>query len=302
MKKTGSSVKLLKAMRSLKLDTADALLSWAKNNLKNLGPREAQASAERLLEEVLGVERSFLFLNGKKEVSKLLARRYRSLIKKRRQHIPVAYLLRKAYFWNEVLEVNPSCLIPRPETEILVQSFIEHSGFGKNSRFSFLDLGCGSGIIGIALARYFPYSEVTFCDISKAALGVTKKNAARYGLLNRSCFIESNGFAFWKASKQRWDAVLSNPPYVADEDLKRLEPELKWEPEIALRGGKEGLDFYIQISQEAKKFLKPGGQLVFEMGAGQCAKIKKLIINQGYKTPQIFKDYLNIDRVLMTRV
>ena len=239
------------------------LLNWAKNFLENLGPAEAKASSERLLEEVLGLERAFLFLNEKEAVSKPLAQRYRGLIQKRRQRIPVAYLLRKAYFWDEVLEVNEGCLIPRPETEILVESFIRRSGFTKKSRFTFLDLGCGSGIIGIALARNFPQSKVTFCDISKKALDLTKRNARRYGLLKRAEFIHSDLFSYWKKRKKKWDAVVSNPPYVADEDWHKLEPELMHEPETALRGGKEGLTFYNKISEEAKKFLNPGGVLFF---------------------------------------
>lgn len=281
--------------------TIGGLLNWAKNFLKNLGSAEAKASSERLLEEVLGLERTFLFLNEKEKVSKQTARHYRGLIRKRRRRIPVAYLLRKAYFWDEVLEVNEACLIPRPETEILVESFIRRSGFTKNSRFSFLDLGCGSGIIGIAVARHFPNARVTFCDVSKKALGVTKKNAARYGLLKRAEFVCSDWFSHWEKRSKKWDAVLSNPPYVADEDWHKLEPELMHEPETALRGGKEGLVFYRHISREAKKFLNPGGILCFEMGAGQARKIKAFTVKQGYENPEVFKDYLKIDRVLMTR-
>lgn len=298
-------MKLRNTRRSLKLETAPTigyLLSWAKKFLKNLGPAESKASSERLLEEVLGLERSFLFLKEKETVSKPLARRYRGLIQKRRRHIPVAYLLRKAYFWDLTLEVGEACLIPRPETEILVESFIQHSGFTKNCRFSFLDLGSGSGIIGIAIARNFPHAQVTFCDISKKALHVTKKNALRYGLAGRAEFIHSDLFSFWTNKKQKWDAVVSNPPYVADKDWRKLEPELMREPETALRGGKDGLDFYKKISLETKNFLKPGGVLFFEMGAGQSKKIKSFMIKQGYKNLEVFKDYLKIDRVLKARV
>lgn len=303
-------MKLRKASPALKLSssgkletsTVGGLLIWAKNFLKNLGSAEAKASSERLLEEVLGVERAFLFVNEKETVSKQLAERYRILIQKRCGRVPVAYLLRKAYFWDEVLEVNKNCLIPRPETEILIESFIRRSGFTKNCRFTFLDLGCGSGIIGIALARNFPHAKVTFCDISKKALQVSKRNAARYGLLKRSEFIASDWFSFWRNKQKTWDAIVSNPPYVADEDWHKIEPELTHEPETALRGGKEGLVFYKKISSEAKERLNPGGVLFFEMGAGQARKIKSFIVKDGYKNPEIFKDYLKIDRVLMARV
>ncbi len=314
-RKTGNCVKSRKVRQALKLEspefkqvttlgrlaTVGALLDWAKKFLKNLGSTEAAASSERLLEEVLGLERAFLFLNEKETVSKPLAQRYRVLIQKRQRRIPVAYLLRKAYFWDEVLEVNESCLIPRPETEILVESFIRHSGFTKNCRFTFLDLGCGSGVIGIALARNFPHSKVTFCDISKKALQVTRRNASRYGLLKRSEFICSDWFSYWGKRAKKWDAIVSNPPYVADEDWRKVEPELTHEPEIALRGGKEGLVFYRHIMTEAENFFNPGGVLFFEMGSGQSRKIKAFAVKQGYQNPEIFKDYLKIDRVFMAR-
>lgn len=295
-------MKLRKTKPGLKLETAGSLLIWAKNFLVNLDPAEAKASSERLLEEVLGVERTVLFLKEKEPVSKQQAQRYRVLVQKRRRRIPVAYLLRKAYFWDVVLEVNEACLIPRPETEILVESFIRRSGFTKNCRFSFLDLGCGPGTIGITIAGQFPQAQVTFCDISKKALQTAKRNAARYGLLNRAEFVCSDLFSHWENKNKKWDAVVSNPPYLSDKDWSKVEPELKREPETALRGGKDGLVFYKRISERAKSFLGPGGILFFEMGAGQSKKIKSFVIKQGYEIPEIFKDYLKIDRVLMARV
>ncbi len=291
-------------MKSLKTngpDTIAGLLAWAQKTLAVLGPEEAKASSERLLEETLGLERTALFIHAGKTVSKPQAGRYRSLIQKRKKRIPVAYLLRKAYFWDEVLEVDGSCLIPRPETEILVDSFIRHSGFKKESRFSFLDLGCGSGAIGIALLRHFPQARAVFSDISAKALAVTRKNLKSYKLMSRSETVKSDCFKAWQQKPRQWDAIISNPPYVADEDWHTLEPELGHEPEVALRGGKGGLTFYEKISREAKQFFGPGGILVFEMGAGQAGEIKKFMLKQGYEAPRIFKDYLNIDRVIMAR-
>lgn len=278
------------------------LLAWAKRELAELGPDEAKASSEFLLAEVLKAERSALFVYGHKPVPKAKAERFKVLVQKRQKRIPVAYLLRKTYFWNEVLEVDESCLIPRPETEVLVDSFIRHSGFSKQSRFYFLDLGCGTGAIGIALLRHFPQARAVFSDISAGALKITRKNLKRYGLLNRAKTVRSDCFEAWKKKPEVWDAVISNPPYVADEDFDTLEPELGHEPESALRGGKGGLDFYRRIGEEAKKFLKPGGLLCFEMGAGQAKEIKKFVLRQGYTAPRIYKDYLNIDRVLMACV
>ncbi len=299
MRKTADSVKLPDLVRSL---TVSGLLAWAKDTLALLGPEEAKASSERLLEEVLEVERTALFMRADQKVSAARAKRYRQLIRQRKKRIPVAYLLGKAYFWDEVLEVDASCLIPRPETEILVDSFIRFSGFKKENRFTFLDLGCGSGAIGIAILRSFPKAVATFSDISAAALKVTKRNLKRYKLLERAETVRSDCFGAWQKKPKKWNAVISNPPYVADEDFHTLEPELGYEPETALKGGAGGLDFYRKISAEAKNFLNPDGLLCFEMGAGQAGAIKKFVLREGYESPRVFKDYLNIDRVMMARI
>lgn len=299
MRKTAGFVKSLKRPAS---PSIGGLLEQGRQELHSLGAEEAKASSERLLEEVLELERSALYVYSDRPVTAAQAKRYRLLIRKRQKRIPVAYILRKAYFWDEVLEVDESCLIPRPETEILVDSFIRFSGFTKESRFSFLDLGCGSGAIAIAILRHFPKANAVLSDISAGALRTAKKNLKTYGLLERSKTVKSDCFSALRKNVQAWDAVISNPPYVADEDFHTLEPELGYEPETALRGGSKGLSFYRKISAEAKTFLKPGGLLVFEMGAGQSGEIKKFAVKQGYQAVRIFKDYLNIDRVLMARV
>ena len=283
-------------------EATGALLSWGIKQLKGLGAQESRASSERLLAETLGIERSFLYLEAGQPVSSAQAGRYRNWIRRRAKRIPVAYLLKKAYFWDEVLEVSEACLIPRPETEILVENFIRHSGFSKESRFSFLDIGTGSGAIAIAILRHFPNARAVFSDISAKALAVAKRNARRYGLLKRAKFQKSDLFSAWNKKLVVFDAVISNPPYVADEDWKTLEPELMREPVAALRGGKGGFFFYREIGREAKKFLKPGGLLVFEMGAGQAGEIKKILRREAYAKPEIYRDYLKVDRVLMARV
>ncbi len=206
MKKIGSLAKQVDSK-------INSLLEWGRRELAGLGPEESKASAERLLEEVLGFERTFLYLKAGERVSKKRAGVYCRLILKRKTRVPAAYLLQKAYFWNEVLEVRSSCLIPRPETEILVETFIRHSGIQKQSSFIFLDLGTGTGAIGIALLRHFPRACGTFSDISRSALRVTKRNLKHYRLLSRAEIVCSDLFEKFLKKKRRWDAVLSNPPY-----------------------------------------------------------------------------------------
>ena len=304
MKKTGSSAAPFPPKAVMpKASDIKSLLEWSRRELANLGKEEAGASAERLLEETLGLERTFLFLNAGDRVSGPKAADYRRLILKRKARVPVAYLLRKAYFWDEVLEVRPGCLIPRPETEMLVDTFIRRSGLRKQSVFSFLDLGTGSGAIGIALLRYFPKAQGTFSDISRKALRITRLNLKNYGLLKRAETVCSDLFEkFEKPAGCKWDVILSNPPYVAQSDLSKLEPELKLEPVLALDGGKGGLSFYRRILRQAKRFLVPKGWLGFEVGAGQAPPVKALMLKNGFKNPMIVKDYSGIPRVLMTRV
>lgn len=293
---------MLRGAKKAPRDDMKSLLKWGYRELVKLGPQEAKASVECLLSEVLELERTFLFLNADDCVSKNKAAKFRRLILKRKARVPVAYLLQKAYFWDEVLEARPGSLIPRPETEILVDAFISHSGFQKKSSFSFLDLGAGTGAIGIALLRHFPNARAVFSDISTKALSLTKKNLTRYGLLNRARIICSDLFERFSPRREKWDAIISNPPYIATKDLAGLEPELKFEPAIALDGGKDGLSFYRNILRHANKFLTPNGWVAFEIGEGQAPEIGKLISRNEYTQEFLLKDFSGIERVVMARV
>ena len=277
------------------------LLAWGYRELKVLGVREAQANTDRILEEVLKVERTHLFLNADQKAAARDVKRFRQLIARRKLRIPLAYLLKKAYFWNEVLEVGPGCLIPRPETEILVDSFIQKSGFGQNDFFTFADVGSGSGAIGIALLRHFKKARAVFLDISAGALAVTRRNVKRYGLTGRCKIIKSD---LLKAvlKRPKLDAVISNPPYVAGKDWKTLEPEVLKEPHVALLGGQEGLDFYSRIALEAREVLKPGGVLGFELGWKLAKSVKNFVSKAQFHSIEIIKDYNRIDRVLLARM
>jgi release factor glutamine methyltransferase len=295
---TGSPIK---AFGDDKKNSVQDLFDWAYGELKFLGEDEAGASIERLLQEILGLDRIHLYLEAKKKVRPNQIVKFKRLVRGRKARVPLAYLLKKVPFWNEVLSVSPDCLIPRPETEILVEKFIETGGFKRADVFSFLDLGAGSGAIGIALLRHFPNARATFSDISHAALRVTRKNLAAYDLLNRAELVRSDVFSTLR--EMRWDAILSNPPYLSAQDLRKIEPELKAEPKCALYGGPDGLEFYRRLIQEAPNFLQPGGILILEMGRGQVRAILSLIDKKNsYKETKVFKDHAGIDRVCMARV
>lgn len=286
-----------------KIRTLGQALEWGLQTLRFLGSREARISSERILGDILGFERVRLYLEAGNRMPPRQLARFRRLVGLRKKRFPLAYILKKAVFWNETLEVGPGCLIPRPETEILVEKFIERSGFRKDEPFSFLDLGCGSGAIGIALLRYFSRARGVLSDISPAALKMTRGNLGRYGLLARTEAVHSDLFkGFVGREEKGWDAIVSNPPYVADGQMAGLQPEVLREPERALRGGPDGLFFYRRIAGEACQFLKPGGILMLEMGYGQDRKIQNLIKETGrFSKAVIFKDYSGIPRVLMAR-
>lgn len=278
------------------------LLRWGLRELKHLGHAEARASAERLLEEISGLDRFHLYLDVKRTVPKKNLRTYRAWIRRRKRRVPVAYIVGKVAFWNEALEIKPGCLIPRPETEILVERFIEESGFEKQGIFSFLDLGSGSGAIGIAILRHYPNARGTFSDKSKKALAVTEKNLVRYDLLNRSEVVQSDLFeAFQEKRREKWNVIFTNPPYVATADLKKLEPEVLREPRLALDGGSDGLDVCRKIFRRAPEFLNPGGLLLMEFGKGQAKKIVSES-SKYFNDTKIFKDHAGISRTLLARL
>ncbi len=293
-------------------------LDWGKLQLKSLGSSEAGLNTERLLEEVIGCDRASLYLEAHQKIPAIQRQKFKRLILQRKKRIPLDYLLKRTHFWNEILEVGPGCLIPRPSTEILVEKFIEKSGFSvkdgsvssgkKSGAFSFLDLCCGSGAIGIALLREFPKATATFADVSREALQITKRNLKRYKILDRAKVIQSDLFESMDPRLKhpgmtsiKWDAILCNPPYLSADDLKKAQPEILKEPRLALDGGKDGLEIYRRVISEAPRFLKPEGLLVFEVGKGQAGRIARAC-RSSFKKIEIFKDYLHIDRVLIARL
>lgn len=275
-------------------------LGWGQSQLKVLGKIEVLASAERLLGFLLGRDRLGLHLESKKAVPSGIWKQYRSLIFKRKKRVPLDYLIGNSHFWNEILEVGPGCLIPRPSTEVLIEKFFENSGLRQEQAFSFLDLGCGSGAIAVAILRHFPNVKGVLSDISSAALGITKKNLRHYGLLKRAEVIQSNLFERFSKSR-KWDVILSNPPYLSQRDLKIAQPEVLQEPHQALAGGKDGLEIYRRIVSEAPLHLIEGGLLVLEMGKGQARRIQKWC-GKDFEAIRIFKDYANMDRVLIAKI
>ena len=284
-------------------DSWSGLFLWGQGELAVLGPQEAQASAAYLLEEVSGLKRWQIQLKPEEKPEALLVEKYRSWIDRRRQRVPSAYVTGKAFFRNEVLEVGPECLVPRPETELLVEAVIQGSAFETSRKFEFLDLGTGSGAIAISLLHFFPKSTAVLADVSKDALRAASHNAERCGLAGRFQAVHTDFFSAFKNAddKKTWPVIVSNPPYLAEADWQKVEPELLCEPRLALDGGSDGLDAYRVIAREASGFLEEQGMLFLEVGQGQARVVSGLLAEQNFTDIHRLKDFSGIDRIITAR-
>ncbi len=188
------------------------------------------------------------------------------LVERRRGGVPLSYLTGTKEFWSIPLEVSPSVLIPRPETEVLVEKVLELS---SRERETILDLGTGSGNIAIALAKELPRARIFAADISTRALNVARRNASLQRV-RQVDFVRSNMFSAFRKTGMRFDFIVSNPPYVSKRDWDGLPPEIReFEPRRALLAGESGLELIQRLVHRARTFLKPGGYLIFEIGDGQ---------------------------------
>ncbi|MFA5338979.1 MAG: peptide chain release factor N(5)-glutamine methyltransferase [Candidatus Omnitrophota bacterium] len=215
--------------------------------------------------------------------------------------IPVQYITGEAEFMGFDFDVNPSVLIPRPETEILVErvlTLMEREGITEPS---ILDLGTGSGAIAVSLTKLSPSCKIVASDVSEEALEVGRENAAANGVGDRIKFVLSDLFERIPG-RRKFDLVISNPPYIPSEDYDSLPPEVRSEPRIALDGGLKGLEFYKRIIPDAAKRLNRGGYLVLEIGYGQAREINDLLASSGsYADVEILKDYNDIDRIVFAK-
>ena len=217
----------------------------------------------------------------------------------REKRIPLAYLLGDVFFHSLKLKVRPGCLVPRPETVLLVEKAAAVMREEKIENPMLLDVGTGSGAIALALLAEFSQGQVVMIDFSADALEIARENAAELGFLNRAKLIHSDLFSNITAMKGQFDLIVSNPPYITDNDMEELQPEVIFEPRMALAGGKDGLDFYRKIIAQAKKFLKPRGWLGFELGAGQATAVCEELKRYGYEDLRVFRDQQQIERVIL---
>ena len=269
--------------------------------LQKRGIEKARLTSEILLSHVLNQDRTYLYLNYKRSLDRNILKRFWQAIKRRAKGEPVAYIIGKKEFWSLEFEVNPHVLIPRPETELLVEQGIECVKHIKKPLI--LDIGTGSGVIAIALAKELPNAEVWAIDISEEAIEVAKRNAKKHNVLDRIMFLKGDLWRPLEKEKVKFHLIVTNPPYVSSKDYPKLSPEVRdWEPKIALLGGEKGLSLIKRIVLDADQFLLTGGFLLLEISPEQIEYVKHLIQSTANFTDlKAIKDYSGAFRVIKAR-
>ena len=272
-------------------------LNGASDYLQNKGIKSARLNSELLLAHILNCKRLELYLSFDRPLQKSETDSYRELLKRRSTFEPLQYIISKVEFYGLEFEVNSSVLIPRPETELLVEAVIE--SVKKDERISILDIGSGSGNIAVALAKNIPSSKVIGLDISEKAVETSIRNAKLNGVENQVMFIQKNILNGIDVPQSDFDVVVSNPPYVSINDFNNLDPELRlYEPKIALTDESDGLSFYNKITVLSRSLLKENGKIFFEIGAGQSEAVKSILLENNFTNIIIKKDYSEIERII----
>lgn len=251
--------------------------------------------AYEVFDGLFQMDRKALLMKPEKNLSEADVSRLRHVIEKMAGGIPMAYALKKAYFYGEAFYVDERVLIPRYDTERSVDAILRLSPKAKR----ILEIGTGSGCVAMTLGRLFPEATIDAADISKDALDVAETNKKMHGASNVH-FIHSDLFSSIEGT---YDVIYSNPPYITADEMKALDDSVaRYEPHLALEGGEDGLDFYRRIIEAAPRFLNTGGYLVFEIGAKQRKDVEDLLHGHGFSAIGSEKDFGGLDRVVFGRL
>ena len=277
--------------------TIGSIIKWTEQYFQDKGVDSPRLDAEVLLSHVLQKERIYLYIHFDEPLEAAELAAFREMVKKRVQRIPVAYIVGAREFMGLRFAVSPAVLIPRPDTEILVEAVIER--LKDKSQIKFVDIGTGSGAIVLSLLHYLPLACAVAVDISQDALAVATENAETLLVKDRVDFYQGDIYAPLAAEK--FDTIVSNPPYIPNADIAELEPEVKeFEPYGALAGGLDGLDFYRRLIADGSDRLKDGGFMAFEVGINQAQAVAALAESMPiFEKAEILKDYAGIERVVI---
>ena len=277
--------------------TIDAVLKWATDDFRSRGIDKPLLDAQVLLSHALSVSRTQLVIDAKKPLAPDELARFREMVRRRRAREPVAYLLGVREFYGRPFRVYKRVLVPRPDTETLVDVALARTE-ARSLSMRALDLCTGSGCVAITLARQRPTARVHATDISDEALAVARDNALRLGAYNVS-FARGDLFEAVPASLAPFDVITANPPYIASGEIDTLDKDVRdFEPRLALDGGNDGLAVVRRIVDGAPGLLDAGGTLAVEVGAGEADATALLFESRGFRRVAITRDYGKIERVI----
>ena len=267
--------------------------------LEKKGIESPRLNAELLLAEVLNLKRMELYLQFDRPLTEEEKNTYRTFLKLRGEKKPLQQILGHTEFMGEMFIVSSDVLIPRPETELLVEKIANDF---PNFTGKILDIGTGSGNIAIMLAKLLPDAEIFALDISPKALEIAQENEMKILSENKINFSRADVFSdeiFSDGGNNKFEIIVSNPPYIPKEEFEKLQAEVKdYEPRTALTDEKDGLSFYERIAELGTRLLVPNGKIYFELGAGLSEKVKEILTKNNYANIEIIKDYAGIDRII----
>ena len=286
------------------MQTFHELLTQGTQLLMNAGIEEARLDAWLLLEYTADISRAWYYAHPESEVNEEIVSEYLSLCQKRAEHIPLQHLTHQACFMGYDFYVDERVLVPRQDTEVLAEEALHQLRNIRNPRI--LDMCTGSGCLLLSLLMEFPDAIGTGVDISEAALAVAERNRKNLELEKRAVLVQSDTFSgdyFQKNSGNislEYDMLISNPPYIPTEDIGKLMEEVRFhDPVLALDGREDGLYFYRRITEQAGKYLKPGGWLMYEIGCEQGADVSAIMQGEGFTEVTVKKDLAGLDRVVI---
>ena len=274
------------------------LLNRSDQFLADKGIESSRLDAEVLMADLLDMERINLYVKYDYPLKSNEIDEYRERIRKRAKRFPVAYITGKKEFMSLEFKLTEGVLIPRPDTENLVEAVIDYCQENEIESPQIIDVGTGSGAIAVSLAHYLKDAKVVGVDISPEALKVARLNMEEHDLSERLSILKSDLLSeFIKREISGVDIVVSNPPYISKEEMEDLSPEVKKEPETALEAGEDGLDYYRKLVPQTEKVLKNGGKLFLEIGYQQAEAVKKLF-GENWSEIKVKKDYSENDRIV----
>lgn len=281
--------------------TIRRVLAWTAKDFAERGIESARLDAELLVGHALGLSRVALYMDLDRPLSDEERGSIRDLVKRRRQHEPVAYIVGHKEFWGRRFEVGPAVLVPRPDTETLIERALAILPSDREVRV--LDLCTGSGIIGLTLAAERPLARVDVTDLSEEALAIARRNAEALGVIDRVRVLHGDLFAA-VPGELRYALIAANPPYIPEGDLATLASDVRdYEPKQALVGGADGFAIHRRLVEQSARFLEPGGTLLIEVGAGQAEALERMLAAR----PEVeatarHRDLGGIERVVEARM